>query len=252
MRKNIPLSLSIQREIEKHQLNMESEINKSMDRLGFRSLLNQSNIRKEKGYAPISLLFVLILLPFLNQGVRALWVNAFCRRFLNAQKDTIYRFLNHYGFNWRKFIALLVNRVLAMIDSSPFNDRVLIVDDSVLPKTGKEMELVSYHHDHKTNRSQLGYQMLQLGYHNKAHFLPLDAAFHTSKNRTNDVLRSLDKRCNGWKRRQETFRKKTEVLIEMLQRCHQNGIDARFVLFDSWFANDGLLAKIVEIGYGVI
>jgi len=38
----------------------------------------------------------------------------------------------------------------------------------------------------------------------------------------------------------------------MLQRSYNNGIDARFVLFDSWFANDGLVAKIVEIGYGVI
>jgi hypothetical protein len=122
----------------------------------------------------------------------------------------------------------------------------------VLPKTGKEMELVSYHYDHKTNRSQLGYQMLQLGYHNKTHFFPLDAAFHTSKKRTNDTVRSLDKRCSGWKRRAETFRKKTEVLIEMLKRCHGNGIDARFVLFDSWFANDGLVAKIVDIGYGVV
>ena len=78
------------------------------------------------------------------------------------------------------------------------------------------------------------------------------AAFHTSKNRPNETVRSLDKRSNGWKRRQETFRKKTEVLLEMLHRCFRNGIDARFVLFDSWFANDGLLANIVEIGYGVI
>jgi hypothetical protein len=252
MQKNTPLSLSIQREIEKHRLNVESEIDKSMDKLGFRTLLNRSGIQKEKGYAPISLLFVLILLPFIKEGVRSLWTNEFYSRFLNAQKDTIYRFLNHCGFNWRKFITLLVNRILATTDSSPFNDRVLIADDSVLPKTGKEMELVSYHHDHKTNRSQLGYQMLQLGYHNKTHFFPIDVAFHTSKNRTNDTVRSLDKRCSGWKRRAETFRKKTEVLIEMLKRCHKNGIDARFVLFDSWFANDGLVAKTVEIGYGVI
>lgn len=75
---------------------------------------------------------------------------------------------------------------------------------------------------------------------------------HTSKDRPNDTVRSLDKRHGGWKWRAETFRKKTEVLMEMLKRCRGNGIDARVVLFDSWFANDGLIAKIVEIGYGVI
>jgi hypothetical protein len=252
MHKNTRLSLSVQREIQKHRLNLESEIDKSMVRLGFRTLLSQAGIRKEKGFAPVNVLLVLILLPFLKESVRSVWTKEYCSRFLNAQKDTIYRFLNHYRFNWRRFISLLINRVLAVADNSPLNDRVLIVDDSVLPKTGKEMELVSYHFDHKTNRSQLGYQMLQLGYHNKTHFFPVDAAFHTSRNRTNDTLRSLDKRCSGWKRRTETFRKKTEVLTEMLHRCHGNGIDARFVLFDSWFANDGLVAKIVEIGYGVI
>lgn len=252
MKNHIPLSLSIQRQIEKHPVMLESEIDKSMGSLGFRTLLNRSGICKEKGYAPIALLFALILLPLLKEGVRALWAKQYCARILDAQKDTVYRFLNNCGFNWRKFITLVVQRVLAIVDNSPFNDRVLIVDDSVLPKTGKEMELVSYHFDHKTNRSQLGYQMLQLGYHNKTHFFPVDMAFHTSKNRTNNTVRSVDKRYNGWRRRAESFRKKTEVLIEMLQRCHTSGIDARFVLFDSWFASDGLLAKIVEIGYGVI
>ncbi len=33
----------------------------------------------------------------------------------------------------------MFHRVLAATDSSPFKDRVLIVDDSVLSKTGKEM-----------------------------------------------------------------------------------------------------------------
>lgn len=252
MKKNIRLSLSIQREIENRHLNLESEIDKSMNILGVRTILSKAGIVKQKGHAPLTLLFALALLPFLKEGVRALWVNAYCSRFLKAQKDTVYRFLNHPGFNWRYFITLLVHRVLAKADDSSFNDRVLIVDDSVLPKTGKEMELVSYHFDHKTNRSQLGYQMLQLGYHNKTHFFPLDVAFHTSKNRPNDTIRSLDKRFNGWKRRAETFRKKTEVLIEMLQRAHRSGIDARFVLFDSWFAYDELIAKIVAIGYGVV
>ncbi len=88
--------------------------------------------------------------------------------------------------------------------------------------------------------------------HNKIRFFPVDAAFHTSKGRTNDTLHSMDKRCGGWKRRAETFRKKTEVLIEMLQRCHRNGIDARFDLFDDRFANDGLGANLVEIGNGVV
>ena len=111
MQKNTPLSLSIQREIEKHRLHVESEIDKSMGQLGLGTLLNRSGIRKEKGCAPGAVLFALMVLPFIMEGVRSLWTKESYSRLLNAQKDTVYRFLKHYGFNWRKFVTLLVNRI---------------------------------------------------------------------------------------------------------------------------------------------
>jgi len=48
------------------------------------------------------------------------------------------------------------------------------------------------------------------------------------------------------------LRKKTDILLEMLQRAWNAGIDAGFVVFDSWFAHDGTIGGILEIGYGVI
>jgi len=36
------------------------------------------------------------------------------------------------------------------------------------------MELVSYHFNHKKSRTVLGYQYLQLGYHNGINFFSLD------------------------------------------------------------------------------
>jgi hypothetical protein len=38
----------------------------------------------------------------------------------------------------------------------------------------------------------------------------------------------------------------------MLERAWKYGIDACFVLFDSWFAHDAVIASILNIGYGVI
>lgn len=57
MKKNIAFSLFIQREIEKHPFNVESEVNKSMNELGIRTLLHRSGIEKEKGFPTITLLF---------------------------------------------------------------------------------------------------------------------------------------------------------------------------------------------------
>lgn len=252
MKKNIAFSLSIQKEIERHRLNVESEVNKSMNELGIRTLLHQSGIQKEKGYSTATLLFALIVLPVIKQSLSALWSGKFFENLIRARKDTYYRFLNHPCFNWRRLVHLLAVREIARTDRTPFNEKTLIADDTLLEKTGENMELVSYHFDHTTKRSRLGYQMLQLGYHNGTRFHPLDVAFHTSKNRANERVREMDKRTSGWKRRMETFKKKTDVLVQMIQRCSQAGICARFVLFDSWFACDKIVSQILAIGYGVI
>jgi hypothetical protein len=53
-------------------------------------------------------------------------------------------------------VTLLACREIARTDQASFDEKVIIADDTLLHKTGKNMELVSYHHDHTTNRSQLG------------------------------------------------------------------------------------------------
>ncbi len=252
MKNHTLMSLSIQKEIKKQRISAEPEVNRAVNELNVKTLLCRSNIRKEKGYSPASLLFVMLLLPLAKMNLTSLWTTDFYKRYINAGKDAYYRFLNHPRFNWRRFIYLVVNRIVALCDRVAFNDKVLIADDTILKKTGKNMELVSFHHDHKIHSRQLGYQMLQLGYHNGSHFYPIDVGFHISKKRPNEKIRSIDRRTNGWKRRAESFKKKTDLLVEMLQRAYQQGIDARFVLFDSWFAHDKVISKVLDIGYGVI
>lgn len=245
-------SLSLQRQMEKRQLAMDSEIKKALSEIRIRSLLHQSNIRKMSGYGTISLLYIVILLPFMRKHLSSLWSNDILLRYFLARKDTYYRFLNHERFNWRKLVYLVACRIIAIVDQAPLRKKVLIADDTIAIKTGQNIEMVSYHFDHKIKRSVLGRQCLQLGYHNGQHFFPIDMAFHTSTKRPNQRVRMLDRRTNGWRRRNESLRKKTDVLIEMLRRAWAQGFDASFVLFDSWFAHDKVIAEILEIGYGVI
>jgi len=252
VKKDIAFSLSLQKEIQHKRLCLESEVEKSWSEVGIKTLLHRAGISKEKGFAPSTLLFVLILLPMIKESLTALWSGKYFTRLLEARKDTYYRFLNCEYFTWRKLVTLIVSRMLARLDTAEFAQKVLIADDTLLHKTGKEMELVSYHFDHTTKRSHLGYQMLQVGYHNGMDFYPVEVSFHTSKRRPNGNSKKMDRRSNGWKRRREAFEKKTNMLIHMLKRCWQTGIDARFVLFDSWFAYDTIIAQILDIGYGVI
>jgi hypothetical protein len=244
-----PLFLSLQKEIEKRNLILDSEIYIALQALRIKSLLCRSNIMKRKGYTTVSLLYWLLLLPFIMKRLTFLWTGNVS---VGARKDAYYHFLNNEYFNWRTFIYRLVLKMIAVCDDTTLKEKVVIINDTIEKKTGKEMELVSYHFDHTMQKSILGYQCVQLGYHNGKLLFPFDAGFHVSKARPNTTVRSIDKRSTGWKRRKEAFRKKTAFAIDMLKRAGNQGVVASFVLFDRWYAHDALISDCLETGYGVI
>ena len=252
MNSNNTFSLSLQKQIQQQHVSIDSEISRAFQELNFKSLLRRSNILKQKGYATITLMFLVALLPFLKRRLTDFWNSKYLDNQIDAEKDTYYRFLNHERFNWRKFVYLLALRVIAFCKEVPLREKVLIADDSISPKSGENIELISYHFDHKVRRSILGTRYLQLGYHNGLNFFPLDVALNTSSHRPNTKLKDIDKRTCGFKRRKEALNKKTTVLVQMIDRAWTAGIDASFVLFDSWFAHDNIISKIYAIGYGVI
>lgn len=252
MKTNKSFSLSLQREFQKSQTMFDSEINKAFNDLKLKQLLNRSSIRKQRGYSTVSILFLIVLLPFLKRTISDLRSTHYIKSGLDAQKDSYYRFLNNERFNWRKLVYLVAVKIISSCEKVPLSQGVLIADDTIAPKSGKQMELVSYHFDHKAGRSVLGNQCLQLGYHNGINFFPIDVTFNTSSKRPNNNCRDIDKRTNGWRRRKEALSKKTDTLVQMINRAWNSGINASFVLFDSWFAHDDVISRILNIGYGVI
>lgn len=253
MKYNTPFFLSLQKQFANKKTIVDSEINRAFNELHFKTMLNRCGITKNRGYSTNSLLFLIVLVPFLKRKLNDFWNSEYFQNQVNARKDAFYRFLNYERFNWRKIVYLIAVKIIAAFDdNTPLREKVLIVDDSIVPKTGKDMELVSYHFDHKAGRSVLSNQCLQLGYHDGINFFPLDMAFNTSSKRPNNKLRNIDKRTIGWRRRKEAMSKKTDILIQMVDRAWKEGIDAAFLLFDSWFAHDDVISKIYDIGYGVV
>jgi len=118
-------SLLLQKQIEKHNFSMETETNKALNELNIRSLFHQSNIRKQKGYATISLFYLLILLPFLKQRISWFWSGKCFLNQLNAQKDTFYRFLKHERFNCRKLVYLLALKVIPKSDNVSLRQKTI-------------------------------------------------------------------------------------------------------------------------------
>ena len=73
MNSHSTFSLSLQKQIEQQHVLMDSEINRAFRELNFRSLLNRSGILKQKGYAAITLLLLVVLLLFLKRKLTDFW-----------------------------------------------------------------------------------------------------------------------------------------------------------------------------------
>jgi hypothetical protein len=142
-------SLSLQKQIQKNHITFDSEINRAFNELKLKSLLNRSSIVKQRGYTTVSILLLIVLLPFLKRTLADFKSTNYIQNGLDAQKDSYYRFLNNERFNWRRLIYLVALKIIASCEKVPLSQEVLIADDTIAPKTGKNMELVSYHFDYK-------------------------------------------------------------------------------------------------------
>lgn len=174
------------------------------------------------------------------------------------EKDTIYRFLNHSKYNWRRFLLSLSAATISKVSRLTKSDRpkVLIMDDSAYERNrSKKVELLARCFDHASQRSRFykGFRMLTLGWSDGATFMPIDFSLLSSKkSKINDISDGIDKRTSGYKRREEALQTAPEQLPSMISRALSAGIDASYVLMDSWFTQQPLIQSIVEQGIDVI
>ncbi|MGG4036532.1 hypothetical protein ABEV74_22995, partial [Paenibacillus cisolokensis] len=78
-------------------------------------------------------------------------------------KDAVYRFLNHSGYAWRRFLLLLGSSTIDKVQALTRKDRVsvFVVDDSMFERNrSKTVELLSRFKDHATGCYYKGFRML--------------------------------------------------------------------------------------------
>ena len=261
-------SLMVAQDMEKINTEMDAgtRVFHAFSTLGIASMLKQSNIRNDsrklKGekdssqrsaYAVFTMLFLLVFQGF----------NLF--RYLHSKKgdsacskNTYYRFLDNCHYNWRRFLTLLSSKVIARIDPLTDATRVkcFVLDDSVHARgRSKKVELLAWVFDHTIGKCVKGFNLLLLGWTDGYSFIPVGFTMLSSaaeKNRLVDADERIDKRSNGWKRREEALLPKTDAAIMMLKEAINAGIQAAYVLMDTWFTNEPFIRRIKEFGLEVI
>jgi hypothetical protein len=217
-------------------------------------LMKKSNIKKGKGISALLIFKYLFILVFTGKNLYRLLQGEELGE--GAGKDTIYRFLNSPGHNWRKFLFLLSSKILDTLSFLTSRDKVLIIDDSMYSRNrSAKVELLARVYDHVEKRYCKGFRMLTLGWSDGATFLPLGFSLLSSENEKNrlcEMRKDIDKRTNGYKRRRESTRKATDVLFELLEQAKDYGIKAQYLLFDRWFSFPSVIQRVHRTGFNVI
>jgi len=211
------------------------------------TLLNKSGMRKLRGVSPLTLFSVIFMLPFGgNNFYRGIVTNAG----LPFRKNAAYELLKNPRHNWRKFMLVLAVKASSFFSllSSKEREKVLIFDDSTYDRSrSKVVELLAWIFDHNSGTSLRGFKLLTLGWSDGASFLPLDFVLCSSakaEKRIQGIKKDLDKRTCGYKRRLEAVTKSTAHLESMVKRALALGIEADYILMDSWFCWPAILAQL--------
>ncbi len=236
--------------------NTQNQFSNAIKELQIGKLMRKSNITKSCGVSAYEVFQFLLLLVFQGR-------NLF--RFLNSKrkeqavsKNTYYRFLNDTSFNWTKFLLLLAAKVTSAFSrlTRPERVKVFVLDDSVIKRNrSKAVELLARVYDHVEHKYQKGFTLLTLGWSDGYSFAPVGFNLLSSakkSNRYQEISDKIDHRTNGYKVRKESMLAKPDAAILLIQRALAAGIQADYVLMDTWFTTEPMLAKILGAGIDAI
>ena len=140
--------------------------------------------------------------------------------------DKVTRFLSEEKLDSKKLWKL----VKPVVREQEREDGVIIVDDTIEKKPHtQESELIGWHHDHQTNRSVKGINLINYIYN--VGEITLAIGF--------DVVQKPIEFCELKTRKQkrQATISKNELTRDYLQICQQNQVKYKYVLADSWFSS---------------
>ncbi len=218
-------------------------------------ILKQSNfVKREVGYPPFQIILHFVYMLVMNKRQ-----STFIKNSENAfGKDAYYRFIKESRYNWRKFLILSSAAILQRIKPLHKNGehRLLIIDDTVEPKRGKFIEgSCKYVWSNKEHKSINALNIVSLNYADSHSTFQVDFSIKMNDSKRKEISEFTSKlhhRSNSYQRKSEIIKSKNTLAIEMLERALNNGVEADYLLVDSWYAKPNFIEKANELGMPVI
>jgi hypothetical protein len=163
------------------------------------------------------------------------------------------RFISNSKHNWSLLMLLVARTAVSII--SALNDKghvyTLCVDDTVIERPrGKKIEGLSRTFNHVIGKTVKGYANLLITWTDGITNIPVASELMSSR-KDDCIIRKLNKRIDrrsaGAKRRANSVMRKPKLLIKLCKGILNKGIKAEYVLMDTWFYSDSLVASLKEL-----
>lgn len=238
-------------------------ISSSLNSFKFSNLCRVVSEVKVKGYSFEWIMTILLSMPFLNANTVNSMLTGCVKHHIEAGKDTFYRIKNNQSICWRMLLWLFAAKFKALTNNCLENSdrpKCMIFDDTILAKTGKNIEKVSRVFDHVTRQYVLGFKLLLMGYWDGASFIPLDFSIHrergTNKEKPFGFKKKELKKQYKTKRQRGSFSderaqeadiSKIDSAIKMFRRAISQGFKVDYVLMDSWFTCEAFVDAVLSV-----
>ena len=213
-------------------------------------LLFQCNAGKLKGIPVVDVFRYLFCLIFSDRSMYMQRKTGACDA--GFCKNTVYLFLNSAKTNWLRFTTLLSTRIINEF-MKPLTDEsrkdVFIIDDSLFDRSRScKTELLAKVFDHCSMKYKRGFRMLTLGWSDGNSFIPVNHCLLSAADDKNLLCdaEKFDGRSLAGKRRKQSRRTATEVMIDLIKKAQQSGLAANYVLFDSWFTSPKTIVALKQ------
>jgi hypothetical protein len=232
------------------------------------------NNLKAHGYAFNLVLSLLIWLTIQSKKTVNSSLSDLSDNEIRVGNDVFYRLKNSEKICWRRILWYVVQKFLLQTQknsdksdtsSAKTKPGCLILDDTLLEKTGRKIEKIGKVFDHVNQRMVLGFKLLVGLYFDGKNAIPVDFSLVREKGQKADKPFGMSKKhlraqfskkrakdSEGILRVKELDISKIELSIQMFLRAVLHGITVDYVLCDSWFTCSSLLTAVRRKGSHLI
>ena len=227
--------------IQKHSNDLNFIIFDFLTKFKIKNICGQSHIQKSQGYSTIELLFIVLSMPFmLVTSINAVFRSEFEWIRKRVGKCSIYRFLNNDKYDWRTLIYKICRIFTRLFPDN--GETAFIIDDTIIKKEGYKGEKITKVYDHCSKQFHYGFKQVALAYCDGKSVVAVDSSLHGEKELVEEKadkqhVKSRKRKTAGAVRAKEYFLNKLTSALKMVDRAIKEGLKAKYILFDSWYAS---------------